>query len=296
MSEPTIKICLSGLPLEAAEQLVDAIEHDHGDEIHACALDIDDEETALWRLEIYCAQGADPANLMDGIARLALSLDHPPLRSEIINIEDLDWVSKTQSDLAPVRAGRFFIHGGHDRARRPPSGISIEIEAAQAFGTGHHATTQGCLTAFDRLLMSGPPRHVLDLGCGSGVLAIAAALSTRRRVMAGDIDPLAVRIANENAASNGAGAFVRAVTATGARHREIQAAGPYDLIFANILARPLEMLAPEIVSVLASGGRAILSGLTQNQEARVLSAYRILGLRLQDRIRLDGWSTLTLSS
>lgn len=295
MSVNASKICLSGLPLETAEQLSETLELEHEEVVQACAIDIDDEDKGLWRLEVYGRPDGDPDILLDAVKELVSRQNLPSLQPEIIEIENHDWVAKSQSDLAPVRAGRFFVHGSHDRAHRPPGGISIEIEAAQAFGTGHHATTQGCLIALDHLLKQGGPWHVLDLGCGSGVLAIAAALATRRQVMAGDVDPLAVRIATENAVSNGAGSLFRAVTANGARHRQIAEAAPYDLVFANILARPLEVLAPEVASVLAPGGRAILSGLMVNQEARVLGAYRLQGLHLQNRIRLEGWSTLTLA-
>lgn len=264
--------------------------------VQATALDIEDETKGLWRLEAYVLPGADPVLLGESLAALAANMGLTNVLPEVIAVEDLDWVAKSQSDLSPITAGRFFVHGSHDRHRRPVAGTSVEIDAAQAFGTGHHATTLGCLIAFDRVLKRTRPRSVLDLGCGSGILAIAAALSCRVPVTAADIDPVAVRIAASNAAANGAAAYVRTFAAAGTGHIQISAGAPYEVVFANILARPLEMLAPEIASVLASGGRAILSGLTPAQEARVSSAYLLQRLPIEQRIRINGWSTLVLSS
>ena len=206
----------------------------------------------------------------------------------ITQVEDLDWVSKSQADLVPILAGRFFVHGSHDRHRRPPNGIAIEVDAGQAFGSGHHGTTQGCLIALDRLLKQGRPRNVLDMGCGSGILAIAAARAARCPVVASDIDPVAIRVARHNIKLNAAGTFVRAVTAAGTQHRTIRDAAPYDVVFANILARPLVMLAPRIREVLAPGGRAIVSGLTPNQEPRVIGAYRLQGMRAGTTLKTYG--------
>lgn len=294
MSSTDWKIQTSGLPYELAEGLSDAIGNALELEISATALDIADEGRGLWHLDAYCLVGIDPKFAAQRVAGLAADLDMPDAEITIVEVEDLDWVAKSQSDLAPVRAGRFFVHGSHDRALRPFGGVSIEIDAAQAFGTGHHATTQGCLEAFDALLKRARRHTVLDVGCGSGILAIAAALTLRSFVIATDIDPLAVKIAGENAIANGARTWVRTAVAAGTQHKTIRAAAPFDVVFANILARPLQTLAPEIVSVLAPGGRAILSGLTSDQEARVISAYRVQGLHLEHRVAIDGWSTLIL--
>ncbi len=296
MPESSWKIQIGDLTLDEAERLSDAIETVEDSGVQAAAIDIEDEKKGLWRLEAYCLPQSDPASVAEAITGLAKSCGLHDSKLRTIAIEDEDWVARSQSDLAPIIAGRFFIHGSHDRPRRPAGGTSVEIDAAQAFGTGHHATTRGCLIALDRILKQARPQSFLDLGCGSGILAIAAARSTRRPVVAADIDPVAVRIAAENATANTVGGELCTFEAAGTKHREIMSRAPYDVVFANILARPLEMLAPEISSVLALRGRAILSGLTPDQEARVLSAYLAQGLRLEQRLRVDGWSCLTLSS
>ncbi len=173
--------------------------------------------------------------------------------------------------------------------------IAIEIEAALAFGTGHHGSTRGCLLMLDRLAKRRRPKTMLDVGTGSGVLAIAAAKLFHRPVHAGDIDPIAVAAARANARLNGVASFVQPVVARGLRHPTLQSGAPYDLVFANILARPLRQLAPAIQSVLAPGGEVILSGLLACDVAAVLSAYRAQGLALVSRLDLDGWATLLLS-
>ena len=295
MDDASWKIRIDGLTPDDAERLSDLLDDVLAGHAQATALDITDEKLGLWRMEIYGADGADPDEACELIAQAAGQQAIDAAMPRILRLEQQDWVAKVQSDLAPVRAGRFFVHGSHDRHRRPPGGISIEIDAAQAFGTGHHATTSGCLCAFDHVIRRARPRRVLDVGCGSGILAIAAARALRRPVVAADIDPLAVRIATGNARRNGVSGLFRAAVAAGTAHRLIRRAGPYDLVFANILARPLEALAPEISSVLAPGGRAILSGLTSDQEARVIRAYRIQNLRLERITVMEGWSTLTLA-
>ncbi len=203
-----------------------------------------------------------------------------------------DWVRESLAGLAPVTAGRFVVHGAHDRARVPLSRIGIEIEAALAFGTGHHGTTRGCLLALDRICKSLRPRQILDLGTGSGVLAIAAARALRQPVVATDIDHSAVRAARTNAALNRAGSFVEVVTAAGVTGAKIRERAPYDLIFANILLRPLQRLAAPLIRLTAPGGRVVLSGLLASQANAAIAAYR--GLALERRIDLDGWCTLIL--
>lgn len=294
MTDPVWKLTLPGLPFPLADALSDAVGGEDARDVLAAAIDIDDEDRALWRLEAYCTDEPAARDLLDRLAAEAAAQGAPLEQSAITEVENIDWVSKSQADLAPIRAGRFFVHGSHDRHRRPSNGIAIEVEAGQAFGSGHHGTTQGCLLAFDRLLKRGRPRRVLDLGCGSGLLAIAAARAARCPVVASDIDPVAIRVARHNIRLNAAASLVRAVTAAGTRHRKIREGAPYDVVFANILARPLVMLAPHIREVLAPGGRAIVSGLTPNQEARVISAYLLQGIVLEQRSRHMGWSTLVL--
>jgi len=205
-----------------------------------------------------------------------------------------DWVRASLAGLAPVVAGRFVIHGAHDRARVPPNRIGIEIEAALAFGTGHHGTTRGCLVAFDRICKTRNPRRraprVLDLGTGSGVLAIAAARVLRVRVLATDIDREAVRVARANARLNHAGAMIDVVQAAGVTAASLRAGAPFDLIFANILLGPLLRLAAPLRRLAAPGARVVLSGLLPTQANAIIAAYRPLAL--ERRLTLDGWSTL----
>jgi ribosomal protein L11 methyltransferase len=207
-----------------------------------------------------------------------------------------DWVRESLAGLAPVTAGRFVVHGAHDRARIPLNRIGIEIEAALAFGTGHHGTTRGCLLALDSLCKSRcklrPRRRILDLGTGSGVLAIAAARALRQRVLATDLDRVAVRAACANAALNRAGSFVEVVKADGVTAPKLRQCAPYDLVLANILLHPLQRLAAPLTRLMAPGGRVVLSGLLACQANAAIAAYR--GLALERRIDLDGWTTLVL--
>nr|MBA2399781.1 50S ribosomal protein L11 methyltransferase [Bradyrhizobium sp.] len=205
-----------------------------------------------------------------------------------------DWVKATLEDLVPVRAGRFVVHGHHDRARVPSNKIGIEIEAALAFGTGHHGTTRGCLLLLDHVLKAWRPRRVLDLGTGTGVLAIAAARSLQENVLASDIDPLSVRVAQENARLNGSGHLVQAIRATGFSAPEFAQAGPFDLVLANILANPLREMATPMARHLAPSALVILSGLLTPQAASVIAAYRARGLVPVRHLRIDGWSSLLL--
>jgi ribosomal protein L11 methyltransferase len=209
-------------------------------------------------------------------------------------VETKDWVKASLADLVPVNAGRFVVHGSHDRERVPPNKIGIEIEAALAFGTGHHGTTRGCLLLLDQVLNQRTPKRVLDLGSGTGVLAIAAAKALRRRVLASDIDPRSVIVARENAQLNGAGNWVEAIHATGFQSPHFAANGPFGLVLANILANPLRQLAPSLTAQLAPQAFVILSGLLPHQTNSVVAAYRGAGLKLLKRIQIEGWSSLLM--
>jgi len=209
-------------------------------------------------------------------------------------LPDRDWIRQSQLGLHPVRAGRFFLYGAHDAGRVPHGVIPICIEAGLAFGTGHHETTALCLKALSLSARRGRPRAVLDLGCGSGVLAIAAAKLWRSPVIATDIDPIAVEVAKQNCRSNGVGPLVRAAVADGLEHPAIRASAPYELILANILASPLMKLAPALSAALARGGTAVLSGLLRSQETQVLSTYRAQGLVFRRALREGPWSALVL--
>lgn len=244
-----------------------------------------------WQLAVHFREAPEQAALRALIAVAAGDAAAAALSIE--QVAPADWVKESLSRLQPVRAGRFLVHGAHDRARVKPNDIGIEIEAALAFGTGHHGTTLGCLLAFDALAKRRHARRVLDIGTGSGVLAIAAAKILSARVIAGDNDPVAVEAARANARLNGtpAIAFVRAA---GANARIIAAQAPYDLIFANILLGPLLRLAVPIRALAAPHARIVLSGLLPSHANAVLAIYRAQGLTLERRFQIDGWTTLVL--
>jgi ribosomal protein L11 methyltransferase len=209
-------------------------------------------------------------------------------------VEAKDWVKATLEELVPVRAGRFIVHGQHDRSRISPNQLGIEIEAALAFGTGHHGTTRGCLLLLDDMLKASRLKRVLDLGTGTGVLAIAAAKAWRVKVLASDIDPLAVRVARDNARLNGTGDLVETIRAIGFSAPEFTKRGPFDLVLANILANPLRQMATQMARHLAPSARVILSGLLPHQAQSVIAAYRVRGLVLKRHLQIEGWSSLLM--
>jgi ribosomal protein L11 methyltransferase len=209
-------------------------------------------------------------------------------------VEAKDWVKASLEDLVPVPAGHFVVHGQHDRNRVAANKLGIEIEAALAFGTGHHGTTRGCLLLLDHVLKAWRPRRVLDLGTGTGVLAIAAAKALHQRVLASDIDPLSVQVARENARLNVTGHLVQAIRATGFSAPQFAAAAPFDLVLANILANPLRQLATPMARHLAPSALVILSGLLTPQAPAVIAAYRARGLVPVRHLRVEGWSSLLL--
>ena len=207
-------------------------------------------------------------------------------------LPDQDWIRLSQEGLPPVRAGRFFVYGAHDAGTVPHGVIPMKIEAGLAFGTGHHETTALCLAVLSELARKRRFRNALDLGCGTGLLAIGAAKLWKRPVLASDIDPVAVEVTHDNARANGVAPLVRAVTADGLTNPVLAGGAPYDLLIANILAGPLTQLAPGIVKALAPGAMLVLSGLLRNQEALVTSFYR--DLRFIGRRRDGPWSALVL--
>lgn len=205
-----------------------------------------------------------------------------------------DWVQRSYRGLPPVAAGRFVIHGSHDRERVPASRYAIQIDAGQAFGTAHHGTTRGCLIALDQIVRLGGVRNILDVGTGTGVLAIAAARAGTARILASDIDNVSVGVARENARINSALTRIRIISADGLRASPIVERSPYDLILANILPQPLKAMADDIFKALAPWGAAVISGLLSHQADGMQAFFCSRGFCRWRRIDLDGWTTLIL--
>jgi len=244
-----------------------------------------------WAVAIHFT---DPPN--ETAVRALVGLAAGPEAANALVFEKLaeqDWVKASLDGLKPVEAGRFVVHSEHYRSSVRLNRIGIEIGTVFAFGTGHHGTTRGCLLALDHLLKARRPRRVLDVGTGTGVLAIAAARVLRRPVLASDIDRRAARVARENVRRNRAPG-VTVVDAAGLGARRFRERAPFDLVLANILLGPLQRLATPIARLLAPGARVILSGLLTSQASAALAAYRHEGLALERRVELDGWSTLVL--
>jgi ribosomal protein L11 methyltransferase len=273
-------------PRRQAEAAAAALDADLALEGAAYSIIEEDEARGVWRIDLY------PVSEAETKAALALLTGWPELTTATQTLADADWLAMALSGLPPVRAGRFFVFGAHDRGRIPVNAVGLRIEAGAAFGTGHHGTTTGCLLAFDALLKARRFGRVLDVGAGTGVLAIAAAATGSPVVVGADIDRVSVRIAKENARINQVRA--RFVHADGLAHRLVAGQAPYDLVFANILARPLVRLAPDIRRALRPGGLAILSGLLRSQERQVRAAYLAQGFRVARRLHRDAWATLVM--
>ena len=243
----------------------------------------------IWEVGGYFLDAPDDIDL----ALLSAAFGAGPF--VVSEVPDQDWVAKVRRELPPVEAGRFFVYGSHDAALLPEGRIGLLIEAAMAFGTGHHGTTLGCLRAYDRLLDDGQRfDNVLDLGCGTAVLAMSAARMGAAHVLASDIDPVAVEVALANVKANGLVGRVACVESIGFDSPVLRAGAPFDFIFANILKGPLIELAPDMAAHLAPGGRAILSGLLVEQADEIVEVYQGQGLALETREDLGEWSALTL--
>jgi len=257
------------------------------------AVDVREIAPGRWELTVYFSSKPDRQE-QAALTGLALTIGGSAVGPvAVARLPDTDWVAKSLEGLTPVRVGRFLVHGSHDRAKRRPNDLAIEIEAGQAFGTGHHGTTAGCLAAIDQLAKTHAIRNALDVGTGSGVLAIAIAKRCKVPVLASDIDPVAVGVAAENVRQNGVRPLVRTFCAAGIAGSAFARPSGFDLIVANILAGPLVALAPSIRRRLAPGGTVILSGLLASQRNRVAAAYHAQRLRLMRADIRDGWVTLT---
>ncbi|MBZ9908711.1 50S ribosomal protein L11 methyltransferase [Mesorhizobium sp. BR115XR7A] len=274
-----------------AERIFAALETAFEDEGLPIAVLEVDEEADIHEVSLY-ADGdveAVEARLKDVLAGLALSR---PVQREAL--PDIDWVARSLEGLKPVRAGRFFVHGAHDSRKRHSGELAIEIEAGLAFGTGHHGTTAGCLEMLEKVVRREHPRNALDLGTGSAVLAIAVAKLAHIPVLATDIDPVAVKVAAANARLNHVKGLIETVTAPGFHHPIFARRAPFDLIVANILARPLMRLAPQMAGHVTLGGSIVLSGILDRQRDAVISAYVGQNFRHVSTLHREGWVTIHL--
>ena len=285
MSHNPVQIIAHGARA-AAEAAAEAIDSDVLLEGATYSILEEDEDRGIWRIDAF------PTSQDEVDALTARLAQHPDVTVKVEPLADADWLAMSLSGLPPVEAGRFFVYGAHDQGRVPPNRVNLKIDAGAAFGTGHHGTTVGCLIAYDELLKRERFDRVLDVGCGTGVLAIAAARTGSSLAIGTDIDEPSVRIANENAMLNHANA--RFVHASGLNDIKVRSGAPYDLVFANILAPPLVALSQDIKMSLRIGGVAILSGLLRTQERRVSAAYLSRGFKLERRIHRDAWSALVL--
>lgn len=248
-----------------------------------------EDGSGLWEVGAYFDEAPD-------IAGLEVLTSLYGAKSFVVSeVPEKDWVAHVQRELSPVVAGRFFVHGSHDADKVPADSTPLLINAAMAFGTGHHGTTLGCLEAFERLVAAGfATGKVADIGCGTAVLAMAAATIVPDAVLASDIDPLAVEVAQANVTANDLEGRVACVVAAGFDHDRLQAAAPFDLIFANILKGPLIGLAPDMANATMAGGYAILSGILNEQADEVIAVYEENGYSVVNHDRIVEWTTLTL--
>jgi ribosomal protein L11 methyltransferase len=275
---------------QTAPDVLDILSDVFGEEDIAIATTEVDEKRNIWEASVYIM--ADEEEVIRERISAGLALPYPALVIEREVIPDVDWIAKSLEGLKPVRAGRFIVHGSHDRDKVRENDIAIEIDAGQAFGTGHHGTTAGCLEVIDKVLRARTVRNALDLGTGSGVLAIAVRKVKKIPVLATDIDPVAVQVARENVRRNGIASGIRVETAPGFHSPAFREDGPFDLIIANILAKPLMKMAPELGNHLTAGGSVILSGILAEQRWKVIAAYKGAGMRHLSTIWRNGWVTM----
>lgn len=273
---------------EAAEALAEACEDLEPEPVGTGVFEIEDGSDR-WEVGVYFTEAPDE------VALALLAAAHGAQPFVVSELPEVDWVAHVRRELSPVEAGRFFVHGSHDADKVPDGAEALCIEAAMAFGTGHHDTTKGCLLALDRMISAGEtPHRIADIGCGTAVLAMAAARVLPGVVLASDIDPVAVETAQANVLANGLAGRVECLLAEGFGHPLLHDAGPYDLVFANILKQPLIELAPDMARHLAPGGQAILSGILTAQGDEVVAAYDRAGIALVRRDDLGDWTTLVV--
>jgi len=277
------------LPFEDAAQALSAAMELLEPEPYGVGVFEIEDGSGLWEVAGYFTGKPDLA----GLALLAAA--HGAAEFAVSEVPDIDWVAHVKRELSPVEAGRFFVYGSHDADKVPEGRVALLIEAAMAFGTGHHGTTQGCLVLLDRLIEAGfAPRRVADIGCGTAVLAMAAAKIWQVPVIASDIDAIAVETAESNLTVNGLAGRVTCIEAAGFDHPALTAGGPYDLVFANILKGPLIDLAPAMAANTESGGAVILSGLLNEQAEEVFGVYAAQGYNLSEQIRIGDWTSAIL--
>ncbi len=287
----TVRVRITAEELEA-KRIADILERAFEDDGNPVTIYEASPDGTIWSAEILLFDMEPDEAAAQVRDRVGSDAFAAPLEAEIL--PDINWVEKSLEGLKPVRAGRFLVHGSHDREKLPGAVIGLEIEAALAFGTGHHGTTAGCLEEIDRLFSMREYTRVLDLGTGTGVLGIAIAKMNRQHVLATDIDPIATRTAAENAVLNGVGPLVSTFTANGMEDRRFDEFGPFDLVVANILARPLMKMAKSIAAKMTPAATLVLSGLRIEDGPRILFAYRSQGFHLARKRQKDGWLTLTL--
>lgn len=273
-----------------AEELYQKMDTAFEDDAYPLAITEIDEAKAIYEVSLYVEED-EKAVVQTRLAQI-LGVNQDEIEIEVL--PDIDWVQHSLEGLNPVRAGRFFIHGSHDRDKVMPNDLAIEIEAGQAFGTGHHGTTVGCLELLAEVMANEKPQNALDLGTGSGILAIGMALIAPIRILATDIDPIAINVAKENFALNGVSDTITAITATGLDDNEITSRAPFDLIVANILANPLIELAPQMVPAKAKNGSIVLSGILEEQHDRVVKAYQDQGAKYIKTLHHEGWVAIHL--
>ncbi|MBT3361768.1 MAG: 50S ribosomal protein L11 methyltransferase [Rhodospirillales bacterium] len=277
------------VPRRCADAFVECLE------LHCAAVTwfLPDEDAPEGRIEGYSDTEPDQAAIQAGFGTVANAFGIKLPDIDITWLPPRDWVAENLRAFEPFSVGRFFVHDSDHRDARPLGSISLEVDAGLAFGSGRHESTSGCLLALDGL-RNRRFRRPLDMGCGSGILAIAAAKTLRVPVWAADVDADAVRVTRANAGINGVEGQVRALLGNGYKSREVRRRGPYDLIIANILAKPLCVMARDLARNLQSGGYAVLAGFVTHDANRVYAAHRRVGLRLVRRINLRSWQCLVL--